>query len=99
MKEGCMYRFTNVPMWISLQQRQERALLITRLNQPVQIMFLANKCSGDLPSVAMPEPRQLRLMTLSPQDDGTVLLRMAAPVTSRELAGRLRPALDAALAR
>ena len=30
--------------------------------------------------------------------DGTILLRMAAPVTSRELANRLRPALDAALA-
>lgn len=30
--------------------------------------------------------------------DGTILLRMAAPVTQRELANRLRPALDAALA-
>lgn len=29
--------------------------------------------------------------------DGTVLMRMAAPLTSRELEGRLRPALDAAL--
>lgn len=29
--------------------------------------------------------------------DGTVLLRMAAPVTNRELENRLRPALDAAL--
>ncbi|PVA08020.1 DsbE family thiol:disulfide interchange protein [Thalassorhabdomicrobium marinisediminis] len=29
--------------------------------------------------------------------DGTILLRMAAPVTQRELANRLRPALDAAL--
>lgn len=28
--------------------------------------------------------------------DGTILLRMAAPVTSRELANRLRPALEAA---
>lgn len=31
--------------------------------------------------------------------DGTILLRMAAPVTQRELANRLRPALDAALAK
>ncbi|AGI67803.1 thiol:disulfide interchange protein dsbE-like protein [Octadecabacter antarcticus 307] len=30
--------------------------------------------------------------------DGTILLRMAAPVTQRELANRLRPALDAARA-
>jgi cytochrome c biogenesis protein CcmG/thiol:disulfide interchange protein DsbE len=30
--------------------------------------------------------------------DGTILLRMAAPVTQRELANRLRPALDAAMA-
>ena len=30
--------------------------------------------------------------------DGTILLRMAAPLTSRELEARLRPALDAALA-
>ena len=30
--------------------------------------------------------------------DGKILLRMAAPVTQRELANRLRPALDAALA-
>ncbi len=30
--------------------------------------------------------------------DGTILLRMANPVTERELANRLRPALDAALA-
>lgn len=30
--------------------------------------------------------------------NGTILLRMAAPVTQRELANRLRPALDAALA-
>lgn len=29
--------------------------------------------------------------------DGTILLRMAAPVTQRELTNRLRPALDAAL--
>lgn len=29
--------------------------------------------------------------------DGTILLRMAAPITQRELANRLRPALDAAL--
>ena len=28
--------------------------------------------------------------------DGTILLRMASPVTQRELANRLRPALDAA---
>jgi len=28
--------------------------------------------------------------------DGTILLRMAAPITQRELQGRLRPALDAA---
>lgn len=31
--------------------------------------------------------------------DGTILLRMAAPLTSRELEGRLRPALDEALTR
>ena len=30
--------------------------------------------------------------------DGTILFRMAAPLTTRELEGRLRPALDAALA-
>ncbi|MCL4151323.1 UNVERIFIED_CONTAM: hypothetical protein GTU68_008493 [Idotea baltica] len=30
--------------------------------------------------------------------DGTILLRMASPVTQRELANRLRPAIDAALA-
>lgn len=30
--------------------------------------------------------------------DGTILLRMAAPITQRELEGRLRPALDAAMA-
>ena len=30
--------------------------------------------------------------------DGTILFRMAAPITSRELEGRLRPALDAARA-
>lgn len=30
--------------------------------------------------------------------DGTILLRMAGPVTQRELANRLRPALNAALA-
>jgi cytochrome c biogenesis protein CcmG/thiol:disulfide interchange protein DsbE len=29
--------------------------------------------------------------------DGTILLRMASPVTQRELANRLRPAIDAAL--
>lgn len=29
--------------------------------------------------------------------DGTILLRMAAPITQRELEGRLRPALDAAM--
>lgn len=29
--------------------------------------------------------------------DGTILLRMAAPITQRELTNRLRPALDAAL--
>ncbi|SLN59168.1 DsbE family thiol:disulfide interchange protein [Pseudooctadecabacter jejudonensis] len=30
--------------------------------------------------------------------DGTILFRMAAPITSRELEGRLRPALEAAYA-
>lgn len=30
--------------------------------------------------------------------DGTIVLRMAAPITQRELEGRLRPALDAAMA-